>query len=80
MGCRLTENEMCLRVDMRRALLRLNSLERQVVVLISLGDLSIREAARMVTMSRTGCHRLYGLALEKLRRHLACYLGLLGGF
>jgi len=64
---------MCLRLDMRRALDQLNSLERRAVVLISLADLTVREAAEELSIPRNSCHRLHRAGVTKLERHLSVY-------
>ncbi len=61
---------MCLRVDMRRALDQLSKLERKAVLLISLGELTVREAAETLGIPRSNCHRIHRSTMRKLRRQL----------
>jgi RNA polymerase sigma factor (sigma-70 family) len=61
---------MCLRVDVQRALARLSERQRRVVVLIGVGDLSVRDAAEMMGIDRNACHRLYARTRRLLRNRL----------
>jgi DNA-directed RNA polymerase specialized sigma24 family protein len=63
----LTEAEMCLRVDVYRAIGRLNPRQRTIVLLVVVFDLTVREAAQVVGVSRSYCHCLLRRALARLR-------------
>ncbi len=67
----MTEAEMCLRVDLYRALGRLSPQERQVVLLMAVFGLSQEETARVLRMSRWRCCRLFRETISALRVALA---------
>ena len=71
----MTEAEMCLRVDLGRALGQLAEEERQAVVLIGVFGLTVREAAAVVGTSRMGCHRAFRRAAHQLRKALRTHRG-----
>jgi DNA-directed RNA polymerase specialized sigma24 family protein len=71
----LTEAEMCLRVDLGRALGQLTDKERQAVVLIGVFGLTVREAAAVIGTSRMGCHRAFSRAADQLREALRVHRG-----
>jgi len=66
----LTESQMCLRVDVQRALAELSEPQRRVMVLMAMEGLSVRDAAGMMGLERCTCHRLYRRTKMLLRHRL----------
>ena len=66
----LTEAQMCLRVDVQRALRQFSEAQRQALMLIAVEGMSIRDAAHLMGMDRNTCFRLYRRARRLLRHRL----------
>ena len=66
----MTENEICLRLDLYRALGQLSLQERQIVILMAVFELSQEETAEALGMSRWSCCRLFEETVWVLRDSL----------
>ena len=66
----LTEAQMCLRMDVQRALDRLGQRQRQVLLLIAVEGLSVRDTALITGMDRNACYRLFRRTRKLLRHRL----------
>jgi len=71
----LTEAQMCLRVDVQRALARLDPEDRLVVKTTLISGWTLDELSSVMGCSRDHCHWVSKRAVATLRRHLRPYQG-----
>jgi DNA-directed RNA polymerase specialized sigma24 family protein len=69
----LTENQMCLRIDVERAIRSLPEDERVIVDLMMTQGLTAREAARALGMPTMSLHYRYRRAVHRLRYRLCAH-------
>ena len=66
----LTEEQMCLRVDVRQAFAALGPEKRRVMMMITVGGYMPEEVARATGMSERTVRRRYKAALRAMRERL----------
>lgn len=69
----LSETKMCLRVDVRKAIESLSSLDRQLICFLLVEGLTTRETAARLDVPLGSVTRLYRRALKRLQRRLCAY-------
>jgi DNA-directed RNA polymerase specialized sigma24 family protein len=69
----MTESQICLRMDVRRAVRSLPCDQRSSVVLLLVEGLTVREAAAVMGMAPKSLHNVYRRGLSKLRHRLRAH-------
>jgi DNA-directed RNA polymerase specialized sigma24 family protein len=70
----MTEAQMCLRVDVQRAVRSLPCDQRSSVLLVLVEGLTVREAAAVMGMAPKSLHNVYRRGLRRLRHRLQAWV------